>query len=235
MYLLAVLELFELTRSGPHPNSPITSGKCKLCKTVIRVCKSSLTGIRHHAQNHRSNRKTREPRLKARILASLLAEGMPFSWGNFESIQILFKRAGFGEVSRFAATKSFEKTAEELRILLTSDLENLRATHGRRLQFSLTCDEASFQRRQYLGITLHSSEMIPCIGSKNVELLLLGLQDGCNSSEYLMACLLTGLRQFKLNVKDIAGITTDAASSMVKLGKLLQKTRTFLKHLVELA
>lgn len=58
-----------------------------------------------------------------------------------------------------------------------------------------------------------------------------------------MTALVDGLRNFGLMLKDIAGITTDAASSMIRLGSLLQEavapqpfyTQTCLAHALHLA
>ena len=53
----------------------------------------------------------------------------------------------------------FERTSRELNILLTRALAKLSATPRDAVRISLICDGCTFQRKQLLKGTLHSSEM----------------------------------------------------------------------------
>ena len=70
------------------------------------------------------------------------------------------------------------------------------------------------------GVTLHSSKIIPCLGEKSVDLLARFRVEA--TSENLLLIGERALGKLGLMISDISGITTDGATSMCKLGKLMQ-------------
>ena len=71
------------------------------------------------------------------------------------------------------------------------------------------------------GVTLHCSQEIPCIRSKAIELLARFRDRG--TADHLQEILLNALERVGLHLKDVRGITTDAASVMIELGRNLKE------------
>jgi len=82
-------------------------------------------------------------------------------------------------------------------------------------KFSLTFDEwTSRKNRRYLNINVHYKE-------KHFNLGLVRIHGSC-TAEHCVNIVEERLKSFNLNIKDdIIGITTDGASMMVKVGKLM--------------
>lgn len=219
--IFSVHKMFHLHRSLRS----ISSGRCKTCGETIQANKSSLTGMKHHIRTHRLNHRrkfqARDPEVRTEILTDLLAAGMPFAWCDYPSLQKLFDRASLGSLSRSSATRIFDSAAAELEGTLTRNLADLKTLSLKNVVFSLTLDEWTFQRKKFLGVTLHSSETIPCVKSKSVELLLIRLRDG-STAEDILQVLVDGLQRFGLSLRDIRGLTTDGARVMIRLGDLLE-------------
>lgn len=70
------------------------------------------------------------------------------------------------------------------------------------------------------GVTLHRSEIIPSLKEKSYDLLTRFSERA--TAEVLLGTLGRTLAVLGLSLQDVSGITTDAATVMVKLGGLLQ-------------
>ena len=71
------------------------------------------------------------------------------------------------------------------------------------------------------GVTLHCSEQIPSLGERSYDLLT-RFKDRA-SAKVLFDTLGKTLETLGLSIRDFRGITTDAASVMQKLGRLIKK------------
>lgn len=69
------------------------------------------------------------------------------------------------------------------------------------------------------GVTLHSSKVLPSLGEKSMEILSRFRERA--SATLLEKALIDALQTVGLDLRDISGITTDGASVMKKLGRLL--------------
>ena len=71
------------------------------------------------------------------------------------------------------------------------------------------------------GVTLHSSKLIPVLKGKSIQLLTRFREH--ETAKNLQKVLLETLDSVGLEISDIRGITSDAARTMIKLAKNLQK------------
>lgn len=73
----------------------------------------------------------------------------------------------------------------------------------------------------FSGVTVHCSSTIPSLGQESYDLLTRFRERA--SAEMLLDTLLGTLESLRLAARNIRGITTDGASVMLKLGRLLQQ------------
>ena len=101
--------------------------------------------------------------------------------------------------------------------------DNLKESKDAGALFTLVVDEWSTRRRRFIGVLLTCSTPIPILGGNSLELLTRFREKA--TSENLMTALEDVLATYGLDLGDIYGMTTDGASAMVKLGKLIAVRR----------
>lgn len=223
--------------------------KCKQCSKEIKCCGGSTSGLHTHLKTiHKVNLKTKsdtavntekdassssqsQPKkitlcdyFKSKkteqlceILARMVArDGLPFRiFSSSEDIRKGLVARGYQDIPKSAAIiKSMTiEYSKSVRNKIINEISTLKSK-GKR--FSLTFDEwTSVRNRRYLNINVHSSRgLIWNIGLARLH--------GRVPAEKCLEVLEIKLQEHGLNLsKDIVCISTDGASVMVKLGKLI--------------
>lgn len=143
--------------------------------------------------------------LKDWMLASLLSRtNLTANCFSDEVVRLLFRMSSLGSVDRNVAAATTTRECARVRQLLSNELTDLRNSGA---IFSLTADEWTYRSRKFLGVTLHSSKIIPSLKSNYIELLD-RLEENPNA-ENIFAALASALLMLGLNTKDIRSLTTD--------------------------
>ncbi|XP_003738410.1 uncharacterized protein LOC100905896 [Galendromus occidentalis] len=140
----------------------------------------------------------------------------PVSHFNSPFFGKLFDLAKLGPINEKIARRLCDSTANMVKSRLAADLATLRSEGT---VFTLTADEWTWQRKRFVGVTLHSSVNIPHFNARSVEIMSRFRERA--TATHLHEVLLDNLTELNLSIGDIKGITTDAASVMRRVGDLL--------------
>lgn len=222
--------------------------KCKKCTKEIKCRGGSTSGLHTHLKTqHNINLKTKidvaadnennascsiqklpktlnyyfknqKKEQLCEILAAMVArDGLPFRiFCSSEDIRKGLHARGYNDLPKSAATikSMITEYSKKIRIEIIKEMSDLKSKGNR---FSLTFDEwTSVRNRRYLNINVHSTGGY----IRNIGLARL---HGKVPTEKCLEILKIKLQEFDLNLtNDIVCISTDGASVMVKLGRLIE-------------
>ena len=132
----------------------------------------------------------------------------------------LFKDSKLGTINAVIASKTVDKEYYRVRDLITKELNRMKRQEA---IFTLTIDEWSFRRKRFIGVFLCSSQTIKFMDTKFLELLYRFREQA--TAPNLLEGIRAALQDYELTFDDISGVTTDAASAMVSLARLIESER----------
>lgn len=204
--------------------------KCKRCGVVVATFNQSVTSIRKHLQKHvrldflESDQASPRPqppafcltkRVKQWIVAVLITVlNIPFWVLSHPAFRVIFWLANLGTINSEIARRSTDAESETLVERLKKDIREIRRQGA---VFTLIADEWSWRRKRFIGVTLESSLLLPSLGSNLLDLMVRFHETA--TAEVLRDSIKDALAILDLQLKDISGLTTDAA--MTKLGELI--------------
>ena len=209
-----------------------TGGECLKCGSLISFGNRSTTAMKDHLSSHARQERLSSGRSRVRgkgygcihkirhwligVLVAVLS--IPYRAFDHPAFKILFRLAGFGTVNRDVARRTCEDEYSRVRDIVAADLSKLKEQD---VVFVLVADEWSWMRKRFIGVTLCSSLRIPSLDAKQVDIMVRFRDHG--TAKNILEGLRAALEVFGLTFSDIRGITTDAASTMLKVGQLIKE------------
>lgn len=233
--------------------------KCKKCAKEIKCTGGSTSGLHTHLKTiHGLNLKkkcesphdvessvSKQPKLLitnyfknnkneklSEVLARMTArDGLSFNiFIKSYDIREGLKARGFKDIPKSAVTIR-NMVLEYSKIIKQSTVHEISRLKSEGKRFSITFDEwTSIRNRRYININVHS------VGGTMWNIGLVRAY-GSVPAEKCLSLVEEKLKDFNLDIsKDIVGVTTDGASVMVKLGKIIEaEHQQCMAHCINLA
>jgi hypothetical protein len=226
------------------------TAKCKKCNKILKAEGGSTSGLKNHLKLHGITGEITEPgpsssqsnentgrqdqgtkkKLKIddyfqndqsmdwKVARMVCLDGIPFQvFVNSVDLRRLFKQAGHQLPSspntiRKLVIQRYDTAKREI----TEDFTKLKKSG---LKCSITMDEwTSTAKRRYINVNIHSEAINTTKHFYNIGLIRIR---GSATASTCSQLLNDRLQEYKLNLDDIVGLSTDGASVMVKMGRNL--------------
>lgn len=221
----------ELIRERFIINTVTEIATCKRCDHPVTCANGSVNAMKKHlfSHNRQDSRENSSQQsvvmttmeLKRWLCAALVVSlHMSFNSMSHPLIRILFWLAKLGTVNARIARQMVDEEFVRVQGLLKDELRELKRQGA---VFTLMADEWTRRQKRFVGIILHSSIPIPSLGKGSLELLARFREQG--TGENLFVLITAELNTYDLDFQDIYGLTSDAASPMIKLGSLIANER----------